>query len=55
MLVLCPEFEHHLTTKNWALVFLKCVSEGSAAMRGELEKHGIDIKVGSANILSTIS
>ena len=42
---LTHEFESQLTMKNWAIVFLRNVSERSTVLRSELEKLQIDVKV----------
>lgn len=50
---LTHEFESELTMKNWAIVFLKNVSERSAILRGELQSMTMDVKVDNGHILNT--
>ena len=44
ILSLTHESESQLTMKNWAIVFIRNVSERSAVMREEIEKLQINVK-----------
>ena len=44
ILSLTHESESQLTMKNWAIVFIRNVSEKSAIMREEMEKLQINVK-----------